>query len=219
MRIFKRIFSLLLVLSFLFTFCISALAANYDAADYSDMETAFADNSGENVSINVTQDIIFDGALSGKEGITYTISTQNDSVLRDAFFAGAGAVEVKTDLTGLNALTAVEDVAVNVTGDINAFDAGVVACDNAAVTVKGDITAAGNGVWAYDNSVVSVTGSIESTGGDGVNANGNAEVSVVGDITGWDDGVSVFGGASAAVTGDIRAEYGVVCGDNPFNAA
>ena len=79
MRIFKRTLSMLLVLSFLFTFCINALAASYDAADFSDMQTAFADSSGEDVNINVTDNILFDYALLGKEGITYTIGTPTGS--------------------------------------------------------------------------------------------------------------------------------------------
>ena len=212
MRIFKRTLSMLLVLSFLFTFCVSALAANYDAGSFADMQTAFADSSGEDVSINVTDNILFDYALLGKEGITYTIGTENGSELHNAMFGGAGTVEVETDLAGSRGLEVSGDVTVNVTGDIDTYGSGVMAYGDAVVTVEGDIVAGGDGVEAYENAAVTVTGDIESTGADGVYANGNTAVTVVGDIIGWDDGVYAGENAAVTVEGDVQAAYGVHAG-------
>lgn len=208
MRTFKRFFSLLLVLCFMFTFSISAMAANYTAATFEDMVTAFDDASGEDVNIDVTADILFGGGLYGKEGITYTIGSSNDSVLHNASFDGAGTVNVQTDLEGGTGLDVGGDVRVNVSGDIAAEGDGVFAYDNAEVAVTGDITVGTNGVAALDNASVTVNGSIESTGSDGVYAADNAAVSVNGNITGWDDAVEAGDSANVRVVGNLEGAYG-----------
>ena len=80
MNIIKRTLAMLLVLVFASSACVSAMAAVYDAATAEQMQTAFGDSSGEDVNINLTADIDMSGKnLTAKEGITYRISTQNDS--------------------------------------------------------------------------------------------------------------------------------------------
>jgi len=228
---FKRIFSLFLVLVFMASFCLSALAADYTAADFSELETAFGDSSGENVNIDITADIIFERSLSANEGITYTIGSQSGNALVNSTFSGSGDVVINTDVKGENAaaLTAIEAVDVTVTKDITSNSAGVVSYNESSITVEGSIEAGETGVDAREESIVSVTGDVHggdgnpddvnfsnpasfSDGSTGVLACDNATVTVGGNVSGgnsygtWGygaDGVLATGTSSVTVEGNV----------------
>ena len=214
MNICKRALSLLLVLAFFSTSCISAMAAVYDAATAEQMQTAFGDSSGEDVNINLTADIDMSGKnLTAKEGITYRISTQNDSTLNQASFDGAGTVHVETDITGNagDALTTSGSVTVNVTGTLNAEGSGVSADGSSTVTVTGNIVAGGDGVYAADDSTVTVNGEL-TTADSGVDVEGHTNVTINGSITSKENGVIARSKDNVTVTGNIDAAYNGVYG-------
>lgn len=221
MRKFKRIFSFVIVLTLLMSLSTGAFAASYTASSYEELETAFADTSGEDVDINLTASIYFEDYLTAKNGIKYTIGTDNDSDLRGAMFNGSGEVEVNTDIT-LGQLVTEGDVTVTVNGDISTVytQGGVSAADNSTVIVNGDIDSNKNGVKAEDNSTVTVNGNI--TGGIGVYAIDNSTVTVNGDVTArnndpdnhvdmtdpayykdGDTGVYAAGNSTVSVTGNV----------------
>ena len=135
MSLFRRVFSLILVLALLSSVSLSAMAASFEAADAAQMEAAF-DYSGEDsqVNINVTANIDMNGGnLTAQEGKTYNISTKNDSTLNEVKINGSGTVNIGTDITGK------DRAALSVYGD-------------ATVTVTGDITSQYDGVHAGNNS-------------------------------------------------------------------
>ena len=230
MSVFRRVFSLILVLALLSTVSLSALAAEFDAADAAQMEEAF-NYSGEDsqVNINVTANIDMNGGnLTAAEGKTYNVTTQNDSTLNEVKINGSGTVNIGTDITGEDraALYVYGDATVTVTGDITSQDDGVHAGNNSNVTVTGDIDAGhwgvdasggtvtvnGNvkagsyGVEAYNDSTVKVTGGIIA-GSDGVDARGTSKVTVGNGITATKKGVIANGSSKVTVTGTVDAEY------------
>ena len=216
MKLFRRTLSLLLVLAFLSTACVSVLAADHNAGTPDEMQTAFTDTDPE-VNINVTADIDMGGApLTANENSTYNITTENNSSLNEVSFDGGGTVNVETDITGNDgdALTTSDSVTVNVTGDISSesvYDDAVRANDSSNVTVTGNISSEDNGVNAYDNSNVTVNGNI-TVGDDGVYAKGNSNVTVNGNIIAEGNGVDSSKNSNVTVTGDITA------GDNGVEA-
>ena len=85
MSLFRRVFSLILVLALLSTVSLSAMAADYNAENAAQMEEAF-NYSGEDseVNINVTANIDMNGGnLTAAEGKTYNVTTQNNSTLNE----------------------------------------------------------------------------------------------------------------------------------------
>ena len=230
MSVFRRVFSLILVLALLSTVSLSALAAEFDAADAAQMEEAF-NYSGEDsqVNINVTANIDMNGGnLTAAECKTYNVTTQNDSTLNEVKINGSGTVNIGTDITGEDraALYVYGDATVTVTGDITSQYDGVHAGNNSNVTVTGDIdadhwgvdasggtvTVNGNvkagsyGVEAYNDSTVKVTGGIIA-GSDGVDARGTSKVTVGDGITATGKGVIANGSSNVTVTGTVDAGY------------
>ena len=205
MRNLKRIFSILMVLALMFSLSVSALAADYTAATFEDMQTAFADSSGEDVNINVTADIAFNDTLEAKEGIAYTIGTQNNSVLNGAQFSGSGEVEVNMNLEGDDCvpLTTSGEVSVTVNGDITSEFDGIYVQDNSSVTVTGDIVSGETGIYASGEGSVMVTGDVTG-GAEGVIATENSCVEVTGNVTGMDyEGIYSLDESKVVVQGDV----------------
>ncbi len=214
MRKLKKIISFIVVLGLMLSFSTGAFAASYTAANYDDLQTAFADDSGEDVDIDLTANVTgsSDEALTAKDGIKYTISSQNDSVLNGASFDGEGEVEINTDLT--DTLHTEGDVTVTVNGDITATGEdsdGVHAGDNSTVTVNGDIEASGDGVHTEDESSVTIVGDIDADG-NGVYTIGDSTVNITGNIDAEEDGVHIgesnnydMKQSSVTVNGDITA--------------
>ena len=230
MSVFRRVFSLILVLALLSTVSLSAMAASFDAENAAQMEDAF-NYSGEDsqVNINVTANIDMNGGnLTAQEGKTYNVTTKTDSTLNEVKINGSGTVNIGTDITGEDraALSVYGDATVTVTGDITSQDDGVHAGDNSNVTVTGDIdadhwgvdasggtvTVNGNvkadsdGVNAYNDSTVKVTGGI-TAGADGVDAGGKSNVTVGNGITATEKGVYADGTSKVTVTGTVDAGY------------
>lgn len=233
MHLFKRAFSLLLVLCLMFSVSISALAADYTASNYGELETAFGDSSGEDVNIDVTADINFEGnVLSAGKDITYTIGSQNGSALVNSSFDGSGDVTINTAVKGDGsaALSTNGDVSVTVTGDITSNSAGVTANDESRITVdKGNIDAAETALTAGDKSQVTVFGNVSggdgspddvifsdpsdySDGHKGVHAYGDAIVFIDGNVSGGDgygtyayaaEGIVATERSSVTVTGNV----------------
>ena len=83
MSLFRRVFSLILVLALLSTVSLSAMAADYNAENAAQMEEAFGYSGPDNkVNINVTADIDMGGNnLTAQEGKTYNVTTKNNSTL------------------------------------------------------------------------------------------------------------------------------------------
>lgn len=219
MKLFRRTLSLLLVLAFLSTACVSVLAADHNAGTPDEMQTAFTDTDPE-VNINVTANIDMGGeTLTANEGSTYNITTENNNSLIEVSFNGGGTVNVETDITGNDgdALTTSDNVTVNVTGDISSdYGDGVCANDKSNVTVTGNITAEGDGIDADDNSNVTVTGNITAVY-DGIDASDNSNVTVTGNITAEDNGVEANGKSNVTVTGNITAKDNGVYADYNSN--
>ncbi len=205
MRKLKLLLSFVVVLALMVSLSTGAFAASYTAASFDDLQTAFADNSGEDVDIDLTADVTATyNYLTAKDGIKYTIGTKNDSVLNGAKFNGDGNVKVNTDLAGT--VEARGNVTVTVNGDINSgvYD-GVSSHDSSSVTVTGNITAGDDGVYANDRSTVTVNGDINA-GEDGVNSYEYSNVIVNGNITADDDGVNADDNSIVTVTGNITAD-------------
>lgn len=210
MRKMKQIFSFVIVLALLMSLSTGAFAASYTVSSLEELKTAFADESGEDVDIDLTANVSGGSTkLTAKDGIKYTISTKNDSVLNEVRLYGSGEVEINTDIT--YALYDFESVTVTVNGDIRANTyAGVFADSNSTVTVNGDIRATNRGVHAAGNSTVTVNGNITSAEW-GVQAEGSGTVTVNGNITAEDNnGVGAFESSKVTVTGNISGgERGV----------
>lgn len=186
MRKFKRIFSFVIVLTLLVSISTGAFAASYTASSYEELKTAFADASGEDVDIDLTANVMIIDYLTAKDGIKYTIGTENDSILYGAKFNGNGEVEVNADITSVDGLYTKGDVTVTVNGDIST-------------------TYIANGVCAEDNSTVTVNGDI-SAGCDGVHARGNSTVTVNGDVSGAWNGVDAEDYSNVTVNGNVAAK-------------
>ena len=230
MSVFRRVFSLILVLALLSSVSLSAMAASFDAADAAQMKDAFNySGTDPEVNINVTANIDMNGDnLTAQEGKTYNISTQNDNTLNEVKINGSGTVNIGTDITGEDraALYVYGDATVTVTGDITSQYDGVHAGNNSNVTVTGDIDAGhwgvdasggtvtvnGNveagsyGVEAYNDSTVKVTGGIIA-GSDGVDARGTSKVTVGDGITATGKGVIANDSSKVTVTGTVDARY------------
>lgn len=186
MQTFRKLSAFIMVLALMLSMSISVFAANYDAATYEDLETAFADASGEDVNINVTADIdAAYNALEGKEGITYNIGTENDSTLSSIGFVG-GTVVVDTDIEEY--LFAFGDVDLTVNGDVDGF---VDVAEDAQVAISGDVEAVG----AFMDATVEIGGNVEET----VYTTDNAAVSVEGDAT----YVTTIGSSTLEIGGDV----------------
>ena len=128
----------------------------------------------------LTGDIDFgEYALSAIAGQTYTIDGK-DYQLVDAYFYGAGTVDITADLTGnvdsaYDGISAFNNSKVTVNGNVTAGDDGVDADDKSQITVNGNITAEDDGVNTFEKSQVTVNGNVE--GGDyGINANEESQV-------------------------------------------
>lgn len=186
MQTFRKLSAFIMVLALMLSMSISVFAANYDAATYEDLETAFADTSGEDVNINVTADIDANYyGLEGKEGITYNIGTENDSTLSNIGFVG-GTVVVDTDVEEY--LFAYGDADVTVNGDVDGY---VDVADEAQVAVEGDVQAVG----AFMDATVEIGGNVEES----VYTTDNAAVSVEGDAT----YVTTNGSSTVEIGGDV----------------
>ena len=203
MQTFRKLSAFIMVLALMLSMSISVFAANYDAATYADLETAFADTSGEDVNINVTADIDANYyGLEGKEGITYNIVTENDSTLSNIGFVG-GTIVVDTNVEEY--LFAYGDADVTVNGDVNGY---VDVADEAQVAVEGDVQAVGafmdatveiggdvaESVYAVENAAVSVEGNATY-----VSIGDNANVEIGGDVT---DSIYAEDQSSVTVEGD-----------------
>ncbi len=219
MRIVKKISALVMAVSLLMSLGIGALAADYTAGDYHELEYAFsgAENEAGDTEVNVTltNDIEFNGIISTQEGYTYTIVSDEGYGLSDASFYGSGSgstvtigtVRDNVDVAG--GIIAQGDVDVTINGDVansDNYESGVSAQYGASITVNGDVTATGEnsyGVKALDGSVA-VTGDV-SGGGYGVYALWG-DVTVDGNVTAADaDGVGVYANASdVTVGGDVH---------------
>lgn len=177
---------LLLLLLFFPSIGISAVAVEYEVTNFEELEDAFNDNSGENVTIFITEIIDFGGfTLTTKEGIVYDISGKDNLILRRTSFDGSGTVnmhDVELVETKGHALMASGDVTVNVTGKINGKNKGLCALDNSTVTVEGDITAIDSGVVVQNSSTVSIKGNITARNL-GLLALEDANITVDGDIS------------------------------------
>lgn len=226
MKKFKRLLSTALALLIVLSVSASALAASYDVANWSDMQTAFGDTSGEDVNINLTDDVECAGALNTANGITYTITTANDSTLKDPTFKGSGDVSITADIEGTLSTQSGSSVSVTVDGDITSEKNGITANGDGAVTVTGDVTGGDYGIYANNNSIVTVTGDIDG----GIRATGGSIVTVNGDVCGKEadsdsvdftspyscaigsTGVNASGSSTVTVNGNVTggAGYGTI---------
>ena len=210
MNLIKRTLAMLLVLVFASSACVSALAASYDAGTREEMQTAFADTSGEDVSINVIASIDLMGqTLTAQEGITYTIGTENGSTLNQAAFNGAGMVHVQTDITApkADALTASENVTVVVDGNV-AGDQGVCAQDDSTVTVNGDVSGSFAALRGFGTSEITVNGNIADSNWGGASCE-QSQLTVNGNVDGIWGGFYAEGDSKITLNGDITTQEGV----------
>ena len=205
MYILKRLFALLLVLVFLSTACISAMAEDFDVSDAAGMQSAFS-SSDTKVNIKVTQNInMSETTVTAQEGKTYNVSSDNNSSLSNVSVGGSGTVNINTDVKGTggdNALSTYDSVTVTVTGTVSSTADGVAANDNSKVTVNGNIDVAGGGVRANGDSTVKVTDGIKA-GMSGVRAYDDSNVEVNGNIEAGGDGVYAVEYSNVTVNGNV----------------
>lgn len=237
MKRFRRLSAFVMVLTLLLSLSVNVWAADYDAASMEDLWSAFNDTSGEDVNINLTANI--DGTaegggyygVSGQEGISYTIGSENGSTLGNIFVSGGESVTVDTDVDGgihfdsvdatVNGdvdgdLSAYEaDVAVNgdVDGDLSAYQADVAVsgdvdgelhADNATVDVDGDV----NGDLYANEATVDVGGDVNGS----VSAGLDSTVDIAGDVNAQGEyswaGIDAYENAVVNVGGDVNAKDG-----------
>lgn len=191
MNTFRRAFSLIMALVLLFSLSLSVFAADYTAADPSELYTAFSDTSGENVNINITANIN-GGNYTAQDGINYNIYTENNSSLITPSFDGSGSVEVNTQVE--DNIVTFEDVSVTINGDTNAD---ITAYDNSTISITGN---ADDDVAAYDEASITVAGNVDGY----VSTTDEATITVGGDVT---YSASADGNSSVAVNGNIDSAF------------
>ncbi len=189
---------------------ISALAKTWDNVDSWDkLAEAFGDTDAD-VTIILTGDIQFAGALEAKEGQTYRING-HEYILSDVAFHGTGSAEVNADIQNKQTDTAlsVQDTKVTVNGDVKADEnGGGVGAEGAAdVTVNGDVEGTLGGVAATEESKITVNGNVDSDGV-GALATEKGEVAVNGDVKGGDAGVAAAGESTVKVDGSVAGKDG-----------
>ena len=213
MRTFRKIFCLVMALALLMSMSLTALAASYDASNFGELEAAFNDTSGEDVSVNVTADIVFGHDLNTNAGVTYAIGTQNGSTLYDAGFYGSGTVVIGTEDSNMDVSGSTQYGRGNIALDV---------WDDVSVTVYGDVTGGSGDPDAVDYDVPDDY----SDGNDGVYAMGNASVTVYGDVTGGNsygtygyggDGITAVENTSVTVNGNVTGGDTVADPDTPAN--
>lgn len=196
MRMFRKLFCLMMALMFLLSVNLTAFAATYEnVSDFSQLETAFNDNSGEDVSIDIVSDIQFDHDLTAREGLTFSIGSQNGSSLINAEFYGEGTVIIGTEENNMDVIGTDSVVALSAFGDVSVTVYGnVIGTDGDPGSVDFDE------FWSY------------SDGSDGVITEGNASVTVTGNVTGGNsygnygfggDGVIAFQNSTVTVGGNV----------------
>ena len=179
---------------------IMAFAAEWNVGDWSEFTSVFANDTDEEVIINLLGDIFGGGSVvSTGAGQSYTVNGDGFA-LEGAGFGGEGTVVLED--TKLHETYADGDVHLTQNGDVTG---GLYAYGNAGVTVNGDVTNEnGVGVEAGGEAKVNVSGDVSSSeGGEGVYAGGKAEVHVGGDVTGgdseYDGGTAVYAADEAVV--------------------
>ncbi len=243
MTIFRRLLSLTMALSLIFSFGLTALAADYEASDFDQLKYAFsaAENAEGDTAVNVTITDSIDfgfSSLETQENYTYTIGNNGaDHALQNAKFTGPGTVEINTDIVssrpGYAALYVQEGVTVTVNGNISAqgdVSGGVTVHENCNLTVTGNINTEGKnttGLLVLGGSVT-VTGNVTAVGESsiGISAQSVSVISVSGDVTagsGNPDNVDFSdpsgysdGGTGIAATNAVVTVGGNVTGGNGY---
>lgn len=210
MKLFRKISALVMVMALLLSLSISAWAVDYNAANADDLLNAFWDESGEDVNINLTDNVDADHwFLTGQEGIKYTIDSEDGKTLSNAFFGGTTDLTVNTDIDGEIGVGDQANVTVNgdvgdyvgawgdATLEINGDVAGYVgSSENANITVNGNV---GDGASAWNNSSINISGDVDGY----VNAGENGEIVIGGDVSG---SVSAYDNTSVDIAGDVTNE-------------
>lgn len=216
----KRFLSAVAAVALSLAFSAGAFAASYNAASWSDLQTAFSDTSGEDININLTGNIDCTGELNTATDVTYTITTANGSSLKNPTFKGSGEVSIAADVNGTLETKDGSSVSVTVSGDISADKTAVKALGSGSVAVTGDVTGGEYGVYATKNSSVTVTGDVyggvKAADSSGVTVNGNvygangdeAKVDYNDPYGGKNGGVGVHAGDSSTVTVNGNVEGG-----------
>ena len=185
-KMMRRMLCLTMAVMLVLSATVGAMAANYEAGTYEELENAFAGSANPEgdttVNVNVTGDIGSGGnVLATKEGWSYAVGSTNSSTVTNIGFSGGGSVEIAGEIIDSSVRTS-EGVTVTVNGDVNGQ---VSAEGGSTVTVEGNVTnETGVGVYS-DGGTVKVTG--EVTGGNiGVSAWNGSDVTVDGNVAGLD---------------------------------
>ena len=216
MKLFRRLSALIMALVLMLSLSIGVLAADFD-----NMADGFAyDGEDAEVNINLKEDDEY-GSYEAKEGKTYNISSDNDSVLFSSEFKGSGTVNIDTAVEGY--LIANDQADVTVNGDADAF---MHTYNQGSLTVNGNVD---GGVYAYGQSELTVNGDVNGRDGNpdsvdysdpssfsdgiaGVHAREESTVTVTGNVTGGDGygtygwggtGVDAYEQATVTVGGDV----------------
>ena len=190
MKLFRKISALIMVVALLLSLSISVWAVDYSAANAEDLLNAFLDNSGEDVSINMTDNVDAEyWYLEGQEGIKYTIGSEEGYTLSNAAFGGAGDVVVNADVSGNLYVDEQADVTVN--GDAEGY---IGAHGDAALEINGDVS---GDINAGQNAEITVNGDVNGY----ADAWGEGSLEVNGDVTGY-----VYGSENGEITvnGDVN---------------
>lgn len=208
MRIFRKLFSLLMVLALLLSCSVTVFAAEYTAGTADELSDAFyaAQAEGDTtVKVTLTDDIYNFEALYTREGWDYIISNAagNSYEMWDTIISGSGNVVINVDLNSdyEDALQTLNNVNVTVNGDLTAGDDGVSSYGNSTVTVNGNINAQ-YGIYSNDDSTVTVNGDINGSNESALVCE-NSTVTVNGDLNG---NLSANHACSVTVNGDLYGQ-------------
>jgi len=226
-KMMRRMLCLTMAVMLVLSATVGAMAANYEAGTYEELENAFAGSANPEgdttVNVNVTGDIGSGGnVLATKEGWSYAVGSTNSSTVTNIGFSGGGSVEIAGEIIDSSVRTS-EGVTVTVNGDVNGQvsaeggstvtvegnvtnETGVgVYSDGGTVKVTGEVTGGNIGVSAMNGSDVTVGGNVTGENNEGVYSDGST-VKVTGEVTGGNIGVSAMNGSDVTVGGNVTGE-------------
>ena len=147
--------------------------------DSDTLSTAYSDNHGQ---------VFVDGNVTNKGNWRAAAALHGSTVV----VSGNATGNASTDEHGNNAYT-------------------VTAYDNSAVSVGGNVISGGNGVLAQKDAAVTVVEDVTANNGNGVTAERGSSIIIGEDVTASKDGTLAYTGSTIVVGGNVTAgNYGVV---------
>lgn len=195
----RRIISLMIAMLLILGMPMQALAATHEVSDYDGVYNAFATDTDSEVTVNLTNDITWQGEVTANEGQTYTVNANGNQISGSVGVNGGGSVTVNADsVEGVRAMNGADvTVEANISGDKGIY------VDGGSATVNGDVTVTGDTYVQVYNGEMEVNGDITTSSGIDV---GNANVEINGDV---DAMMFHVNNGDLTVDGNVTTEEGV----------